>query len=244
MCSPCGSGPDDAGSLHGHRLLYVLVFGMPPEHDHAMLGPQLQGSNPLVRNVHVPTSQPSSSGFQDGSSRSRSLPARFPTRFGPRAAVVTISVGIGAVSATGPVPPTLGNAHSEFRRLGQESSWVDHQSGVRTQRFRLEAGGPIRPADRGSSWRRPASGHGRHGRATDRRRRARGWSNSGRVPSVRDVSVGYSAFWHRSGRPHRTAPPIAATSVGSSLSPADRPPSTDPATACRHPVHQHPAHHV
>ena len=243
----------------------ALAFGMPPEHDHAMLGRRLPRSNPPV---HCPRSQRSRSGFcpvsdpypteivsiaisvgsgpLDSSGRSAISVGflRMPTRMRPRSSGVAISVGCGSVSAWRRIRPTFRHAHVRHRRLGEAPSRADHQGGVRTQRFRLAEGDPVRPADRHPSWGRPTSGHGRHARAADRRRGAGDVSDGARVASICHLPVGDPAAAQRPGRRHRPTSPSVTTPVGGSVSPADRPSATDSAATSRHALHQHPAHDV
>ena len=229
MCSPCGSGPVDAGGLHGHRLHDVLAFGMPPEHDHAMLGPQLQGSNPRRFHDRFASIR-----------RSRASPVRFPTRFRPRSPVVAISVGSGSpFPFAADVDPRSGHAHDRHRRVGEEPPRVDHQGGVRTQRFGLETGDPVRPVDR-----RPSGVARLPGTAdTAEQRIAAAVLAAARrrgIASHRSATYlwGIPRLADRSRRRHRPATPGASVTCRSvSAPPADRPPAPrsrndEPACPC------------
>ena len=201
-------------------------------------------------------------------SRDPVIPSAIPAisrRSAIPAGALAISVGFGPVSDPDPTAigdehdlgriwparsglrcraPTFGYERRRHRRVGEDTPRVDHEGGLRTQRFRVETGHPVRPVARRPSRGRPTSGHGRHTRTTDRRRRAGGVPSGHRVTSIGDVPVGNPSSCHRSRRCHRPTTAGAPSSEHRPVPSADRPSAPDPAATGRHRLHQHPAHDV
>ena len=178
----------------------VLVFGMPPEHDHAMLGLRFQGSNPArqCRSRSIL-----------GHRRSRSILGRYPTRTSPRSLSGPIAVesgsAAGATSFRFAPDARAPSRHAQRGRgpLGSTTSWVDHEGSIGHERFRLEASRPIRPVHRHASRRRPTSGNTGHDRAADRRCGAGGGPEGHGIASVGGVPARDPPPAVGSGRRHR-----------------------------------------
>ncbi len=228
----------------------ALAFGMPPEHDHAMLGLRFQGSNP-PRPCHsrsILGHRPSRSIL--GHRRSRSILGRYPTRTSPRSLSCPIAVESGLGRRCDLLPlrarrrsPSR-HAQRERGPLGSTTSWVDHEGSIGHERFRLEASRPIRPVHRHASRRSPTSGNTGHDRAADRRCGAGGGPEGHGIASVGGVPARDPPAAVGSGRRHRAAPSSAPPSPTGSIPPPDGPPPPHSTAPSRHSVHQRVADDV
>ena len=210
--------------------LDALAFGMPPEHDHAMLGPQLQGSNPPVmcRPSHPTVPSTISVG-------SRPLSDPIPTEIASRRDLGRIRVRFPFAAGR--------STHVRVMHMTDIDDWARNHHGLITKAASglsdsaWQAGDAVRPVDRHPPGSRPTPRHRRHRSSSGSplpcwRRAPR------RIASHRSATYlwGDPTAADRSRRRHRATTPSAAPLCAACRyhRPTDHL-HLDPATTSRHP---------